>query len=250
MAMDLNKQIKQKKKENEDLLDWFFSHKLYEKETVLDEKQPLSGSDFKNYKRRIIQKAEKECEKLNISAKKLLEFSCTDKNLRHSVFLNYQYKRSVFGKHQIEAIERILDDFRDRETKIKLSKTSLVLDSNGVLSERDLKVERDFLNESKPISHLITFTYKSKFISLYIINRYCTKYNSSYNTSFFELNYMIEFSRRNKNKNVKFLYLLDGPYFERRNVYTESSGKVIIANLSTLRGEIEKVIEELKENED
>ena len=247
MGTSLTKKINEKRRENKDILDWFFARKLFEKDTILDEKQPLSGQDFKNYKRRILQKAANESEKLNITSKKLLELACEDSNLRHSAFLSYFYKRDVFGKHQIEAIENILNDFRTKEIKINYSKVSLVLNSNGSLYERNLKNERDFLNETKPISHLITFTYKTSFTSLYIMNRYCTKYNSSYNTSFFELKYMIEFSRRNRNKNVKFLYLLDGPYFERRNIYPESNDKVIITNLDSLKSEIAKIVNELKD---
>lgn len=235
--------IKKKRKINQDKIDLFFKHNLFDSEyqTSSNIKRVFNTTgEWQRFINLFNRKVDRICEENELSRGEVIKRAYDIQELRYAWFCVDPLKQNIIEKKQIDTVKELLKNIqKDSEGKIKIAlykndSFRYVICEDGRISQRKKNI-KNYILESKAFDLYAQGTDNGKPINLYFYCKYTNERGGIQDDIEIETIQTLKYCQKNQNRNVKFVFILDGDFWRNNETIQKfKSDKIIITTMNNL----------------
>lgn len=239
--------IKERRKINQDKIDLFFKHNLFDSEyqTSSNIKQVFNNNvEWQRFINLFNRKVDRICEENELSRGEVIKRAYDIQELRYAWFCVDPLRQNIVEDKQISTVKELLTEVQKNskgQFKITLYKSDsfrYVICEDGRICQRK-ENKKNYALESKSFDLYAQGTDNGKPINLYFYCKYTNERGGIQDDVEFETIQTLKYCQKNRNRNAKFIFILDGDFWKNNEtIQNFKSDKIIITTTENINNNI------------
>ena len=235
--------ITKQRRINENKIDLFFEYSLFDSVNQTELKIAQVFDEAQEWQRFIAlfnRKIERIRKERFLTREEIINLSRHNQELRYAWFSIDPLKQNIIENEQINIVKGLLN-YTQKNSNGKFKITSYKNDSfkyviceNGRICQRK-GIKKDYRSESKAFDLCAQGTDDGKPFNVYFYFKYTNERGGIQDDIEIETIQTLKYCQKNKNRNVKFVFVLDGDFWQKNETAPKfKSDKIIITNTENI----------------